>query len=358
MMEQRKISSRERSQRSRPFAMRLARVMANMARDGQTVELAGLISDLVDQGGSDPAETPVAAAVPVPAAAPVSGPNVAAAVPAGTVMPAAVPVSAPAALLPTTAVPAVPFGPEAPASAGWTPVGEAAQAVAEAIGEAAEIPEEAEQSVTGSDCGPEIVALLREILARLSGPAAADGEDNPEGSEAPADADGMTAEAVAEAVMQAVEQAEGADGTDPTETMVAGAVEEALRESAEGLPEETLNPDPLSADEEAEEPVSAIISPEEAEDPDNRTADALRAAMAAFRPILRRMEPAARRQTVAKIAAGLRARDRRRTADRRRTGRPGAYDLIRGGGRGTPDAADAALGERIMARRNANYRRG
>ena len=265
------------------------------------------------------------------------------------------------------------------------PVTEAAPLIAEAVKEAAaaETPEEAgaareseagepraeesETAVKAADCGTEIVALLRQILERL--PGAADGD--PESEETGPDPSGPvsdeedplsgTVEAVVEAVTRAVETA--APDADPLEALVAEAAREAVEGTAEeepagelpgDLPEEVLLPDVDPAD-----LISSVIAPEQADcaTPSARTADAVRAAMKTFRPILKRMEPEARRRAVAKIAAGLKAQDRLRAAARKASGAKDAYALLRGAASPSREDVTRALGEKIMTRRNANYQR-
>ena len=167
--------------------------------------------------------------------------------------------------------------------------------------------------------------------------------------------------AAGENVAEAVEAAVNDPAQDPVEAMVAEVVEEALQEEPiealagiEEAVEATLaEPDVLD-----EEAVSGLIEPSEAGDAArgsdrDRTADALRSALSAFRPALKQMAPAARRQAVKKIAAGMRAGDRKRG---NASAGADSYALLKSG---VPRGgnAGAELGKRIMEKRNANMRR-
>lgn len=287
-----------------------ARMMARMAKDGDVEGLAELITEMMDD--------PTAGAAP---AAPVGDPVVEAVVSAvAENIDPAVDEEIPA---PVAEAPAAPVVVEAP-----------------------------ENQPVLVDCGPEILAALNRIVELLS---ARDADcDNPvpqdcdpvRQDEAPAEAvaapvaetAALTAEAVAGAVAEAIEAA------DP-------AAPSADEDPVEALVEEIL--EPATAAEEAEQIVSAVLEPE-ALDEDNpeQAADALRSALAAFRPQLMRMSPKER----AKFNADVAARMRRLTARASKDGKPNPYAALRRASARRPEP-DATLGQRIMAARNANLRR-
>lgn len=201
------------------------------------------------------------------------------------------------------------IGPEA------EPVEEAAEAVAEAVAEAAE--PEGTPAVENAET---VIAIdeesLNGILSRLDRiitlltPAAAD--ENPE--------------EIAEAIEEAIEAA-----ADPMGEEVSAAMEEIL------------------------EPVSSVILEEEEDGEDPlpealRTDDALRAALAAVRPVLARMPKKARRKMAGDIAARLRST---RASGRGTTGTDAYAALASARRRTAPASAD--LGRKIMEKRNANY---
>ncbi len=307
-------------------AKHMARLMARMARDGETEELAEMISELVEPD--------------------------------------------------TAVVAALPTEEEKPAEAAAEAVAEAVAEVVEAAAETAELSAESAAEpapvLPAQDCA-EIISLLRQILTVLSGPAAADEDPAAEAGETPAEtvpaaaaeaAAEATVEAVVEAVTQAVEAAENAADedlpADPMESLVAEAVQEAVEGAAEEAAAEAVQAvlEPISGDGDPEDPISSVLeSDQDCNPPSDRTADALRAAMSAFRPILKQMAPAARRQAVSRIAANLKAQDRRRTAARKAAGGQDAYALLRGAAARTAIKNPQALGERIMASRNVNYRK-
>ena len=290
------------------YARRTARLMAMMARDGETEELAEMIAEMVEPEASE------AAAVAEPAE------EIAEVVEAVL---------------------------EEPADAGEPEdaAGEAPVAVA--------VPENHEITI---DCGEEIVGLLRQILGLLT-----PGTDCNSGSVGSGEKDEEPAVATGENVAEAVEAAVNDPAQDPVEAMVAEVVEEALQEEPiealagieEAVEAALAEPDLLD-----EETVSGLIEPSEAGDAArgsdrDRTADALRSALSAFRPALKQMAPAARRQAVKKIAAGMRAGDRKRG---NASAGADSYALLKSG---VPRGgnAGAELGKRIMEKRNANMRR-
>ena len=82
-------------------------------------------------------------------------------------------------------------------------------------------------------------------------------------------------------------------------------------------------------------------------DPD-AARDALRAALATFRPVLKRMTPRERQRFNADVAARMKALSRKQ-------GKANAYAALRKAG--AHDAAGRSLGQKIMESRNANLRR-
>ncbi|MBQ6400517.1 MAG: hypothetical protein IJI21_10440, partial [Clostridia bacterium] len=98
----------------------------------------------------------------------------------------------------------------------------------------------------------------------------------------------------------------------------------------------------------AENPVNPDEDDPEAAENAARTADALRTALAAFRPQLQRMSPRDRQRFNADVAARMRKLTARSGKDRN------PYAAIRGATARPRD--DRALGQRIMAARNVNRR--
>ena len=267
---------------------KLARVLARMARDGETEEVAEILEEILDP-----------AAVSLAPEGGKSGP------------------------LP--GVPAV--APEAPV--------------------VVEAPEDQPVLV---DCGPEILEALNRIISLLSGPAAEGAGALPSADEGP---EAAGTEPLADPAAEAVAQA------------AAGALVEAVAEAAEAvLPGGDTEEDPVDAlvaeiletgaeDETAEETesVSGLLEPETDEDPEDpevRTGDALRAALAVFRPQLRRMSPQARRRFNADVAARMRSLNR--PASGARSGYAALCPVA------AHDRSAQSLGQRIMASRNANLR--
>ena len=271
---------------------KLARVLARMARDGETEEVAEILEEILD---------PAAASL-----APEGGES--------------------------GPLPGMP-------------------ALAAAVPEAPVVVEAPENQPVLVDCGPEILEALNRIVSLLSAPAAAEEAgampSADEGSEA-AGAEPLTdpaAEAVAQAaagtLAEAVaEAAEAAlPGGDAEEDPVDALVAEILETGA--------------GDESAEEAesVSGLLEPETDEDPEDpeiRTGDALRAALSVFRPQLRRMSPQARRRFNADVAA------RMRSLNRPAPGARSAYAALCPAA--ARDRSAQSLGQRIMASRNANLR--
>ena len=137
-------------------------------------------------------------------------------------------------------------------------------------------------------------------------------------------------EEIAEAIEEAVEAAEQAE--DPAAGEVSAAMEEIL------------------------DPVASVILESETDEEERelpevlRTGDALRAALAAVRPVLARMPRNVRQRMAGDIAANL-----RRARGRGTTGAD-AYAALASARRRTAPAS-AELGKKIMASRNSNYKR-
>ena len=161
-----------------------------------------------------------------------------------------------------------------------------------------------------------VLSRLDQIVALLT-PAAAD----------------ETPEEIDEIIEEAVEAA--AEAADPMTEEVSAAMEEILDPVASVVLEEGENG-------EEEDPLPEIL----------RTDDALRAALAAVRPVLARMPKNARRKMAGDIAARL----RRTRVPGRGTTEEDAYAALASARRRTAPAS-ADLGRRIMEKRNANYRR-
>lgn len=335
-----RAADRRRTHRD-PYALRTARLMARMARDGDTAELAEMIAEMVTV---EPPEEPVLVAE----------------------------------------------------TAGATgEIAESVEQVLQAAEEAAEeagtpdpvavaVPENHEITI---DCGEEILSLLNRILSLLEGSGAGEAAGvspvqpdcggqvnrprndcntpNPVSEEARAhrarNDEEAPAEALAEAVAEAVVAAAGEETTpeDPVEALVAEAVEEAVNT----LPEEGALGEVLAANGNPEEKViSALLNQEEDEETDLEkaaiTADSLRAAMATFRPILKSMNPQARQKAVRKIADSLKAGSKK-SNPQVGYGPKGpildAYSLLKGAPRPRPNQVDSSLGEKIMKNRNANF---
>ena len=334
------------TERSQPMkknkSMWRARMMARMAKDGDVEGLAELITEMMD----DPVAEAVSAAPATPAApaAPVGDPVVESVVSAvaENIDPSA-DAEVPAAFAVPMSVPAAASG-TAPAAAPAAPASEAPAAPV--------VVEAPENQPVLVDCGPEILAALNRIVELLSArgtdcndPAPQDcdpvrQDEAPAGAvaETVAETAALTAEAVAGAVAEAIEAA------DP-------AAPSADEDPVEALVEEIL--EPATAAEEAEQIVSAVLEPETLdEDNPEQAADALRSALAAFRPQLIRMSPKER----AKFNADVAARMRRLTARASKDGKPNPYAALRRASARRPEP-DATLGQRIMAARNANLRR-
>ena len=321
----------DHSERSNPMKKKSlwrAKLMARMAKDGDVDGLAEIITEMMEE--------------PAPAAAVV-------AVPADPVLPAGDPlVSAVASavaenLEPTLADEETPAEPAAPVVV-ETPV---------------------EQPVL-IDCGPQILEALNQIIALLSAPAADCGtaprstdEDPSAVTEAVAEtAAEELAENVAAAAVEALAETvapelASEDEDDPVEELVAEILET-------GDPADPADP----ASDEEEEILSSILDPAaadegdpEGENPEEETAaadsaNAIRAAMAPFRAQLKRMSPKQRQRFNADVAARMKKLSRKHQA---KSSRPNAYAALRRAA--VIDGSGRALGQKIMASRNANFRR-
>ena len=191
-------------------------------------------------------------------------------------------------------------------------IGPETEETAETAEEAAPAVENAETVIAVDEEAAlgEIVSRLDQIIALLT----------------PSAADADPAEEIAEAVEEVIEAA-GAE--DPAAAEVSAVMEEML------------------------DPVAPVIpDPEEEEElPETlQTGDALRAALAAVRPVLARMPRRERQKMAGDIAARI-----RRTGSRGITGTD-AYAALASAARRTAPAY-AELGRRIMEQRNASYRR-
>ena len=224
-------------------------------------------------------------------------------------------------------------------------------ALAAAVPEAPVVVEAPADQPVLVDCGPEILEALNRIVSLLSGTAAAKGAGAlPSADKGP---EAAVAEPLTDPAAEAVAQA------------AAGALAEAVAEAAEAaLPGGDAEEDPVdtlvaeiletgAGDESSEEAesVSGLLeseTDEDPEDPEIRTGDALRAALSVFRPQLRRMSPQARRRFNADVAA------RMRSLNRPAPGARSAYAALCPAA--ARDRSVQSLGQRIMARRNANLR--
>ena len=216
---------------------------------------------------------------------------------------------------------------ETPAEAVAEAAAEAVEAVEEAVEAAAEEPAAEAPAVVEAGSDEDNLAGIIQRLDKLielltPAPAAAD--------EA---AEEISTEEVAEIVEEAVEAAEAAEA----ETTADPEAEEVAE-----LVEAILNPEASVTLEDAE-------SGEECGDPEPIGNDALRAALSTAGPALARMSREQRRKACADIAARVKAA--------RRKGSNRGYDTAsQGKGRKEPEVSYAALGKRIMAARNPNYR--
>ncbi len=299
----------QRVNRGQMYARRTARLMARMARDGETEELAEMIAEMMEpevvsgETVSDPAEE----------------------------------------------------------------VAEAVEEIMEAEGSGAEAPAAVagpENSAGFAGCGEQIVALLQQILMILQ-PAADCGSSCGKGNsqdEDPEDHDESEASAVETLAKVVAEAVIGGDpaqaAVDPVESMVQEVMEEIVPEEpvdVETVVGEVLE-SVMSGTESGESgPVSMVMEPEDPEEKDV-TKDALRKAIATFQPVLKGMEPAARREAVSKIAARFRGTDLKRPATSGR-GAMDTYGMLRNLSKRPEGAGDADLGRRIMEKRNANLRK-
>ena len=335
-----------------------AKLMARMAKDGDVDGLAELITETMEEPAA------VLAAVPAEAALPAGDPlvNAVASAVAENLEPAAdeeviaVPAAVPAAAVPASApaAPAVvlPVNAAAPAAVPESPV------VVEAPGDQPVI----------VDCVPQILEALRQIISLLSGPVADCNTEVPAEDEEPTAAAQAVAEtaveqmaqnvaaAAVEAMAETVDPAlasgddlEGAAPADPVEALVAEILDS----------EDPAQTDPDAPVTDEEEILSSILEPVEGEDEDGedpeaaaKAADALRTALASFRPQLKRMTPKQRQRFNADVAARMKRLTRRQQA---RNGRPNAYAALRKAA--VHDSSARSLGQKIMASRNANLRR-
>ena len=215
----------------------------------------------------------------------------------------------------------------------------------------------AEEPLT-ADCGPEILAALREIAALLSGIAesvlpdgACAGRTEDETPAAETEAAEKTAAAVITSET-AVSEEPAVSAEDPESTEDESEKENASEDPLEELVAEILESsvsEPAESGTSPEEAILSSILEEEIsdEDPDERAADALRAALAAFRPQLRRMAPKDRQRFNADVAARMKRLSRGRAGN--------AYAALSGAA--ARDQNAGTLGRKIMENRNVNYRK-
>ena len=381
----------ERSDSMKKKSLWRAKMMARMARDGDVEGLAELITETMEN--MDPAAvTPDSESGTVPAVQPLGAvPARFAGEPLGPVP--AQPAGEPLVTAVVTAV-AENLEPEKGPAANGTLPGIAAAMTAAARETKGTVPGVSSSGETEgtvplvshglaptinpnniADCGPEILNALREIITLLTAklptgaPGSATDEDNdtpaPEGAAPAAEAIVAVATettpstpatespdpalpsspAPAEALEAAAEAAvAAAEAAGPLETLVA----EILEEDEDPAPETETHSD-AESDEDPEAIYSRILEPEQ-EDPEDqaRTADAMRAALATFRPQLRRMTPAQRRRFTVEMAG------RMKKLNDSPAGKSVYAALSKGSGR---DGNPRDLGQRIMARRNANLRK-
>ena len=349
----------ERSSMMKKKSLWRAKLMARMAKDGDVDGLAELITETMEEPAA------VLAAVPAEAALPAGDPlvNAVASAVAENLEPAADEdvTAVPAAAVPAAAVPA--SAPAAPAVV--LPVNAAAPA---AVPESPVVVETPGDQPVVVDCGPQILEALRQIISLLSGPEADCNTEVPTEDEDPS----ATAQAVAETAVEQMAQnvaaaaveamAETVDpalasGDDLEGAAPADPVEELVAEILDSEDPAQTAPDAPLTDE--EEILSSILEPVEGEDEDGedpesaaKAADALRTALASFRPQLKRMTPKQRQRFNADVAARMKRLTRRQQA---RNGRPNAYAALRKAA--VHDSSARSLGQKIMASRNANLRK-
>ena len=216
---------------------------------------------------------------------------------------------------------------------------EAIEALAEAVEEIVENPSGA----------PETVVIAAETAAEAPEEPAAETEETPTGT---ADSDVLSAilERLDQLIALLTPASPAADGEpDPLAEQVAEIVEEAVEaaETAGASPEDAA----ALVEEIADPAASAVLEQESDADGDEdgplcrETGDALRAALQAVRPALKRMSRSERVRACADIAARL-----------KKAGMDsGAYAGLMAAGYRRP-ANPADLGKQIMASRNPNYK--
>lgn len=293
-----------------------AKLMARMARDGDVEGLAEIITEMMEEP------------------APVMAVN---SVPADPVLPAGDPL--------VNAVASAVAENLEPVTDEEIPTAEAAPVVVETP---------VEQPVV-IDCGAEILEALQKIISLLSGPVS---DCGPEAKTSDEDLPAVTEAVVETKAEELAENVAAAAAEAMAETLEPELASDGDEESAdpvEALVAEILDSDEPQEEAPGEEILSGILEPEEAVDEDDpealeKAADALRAAVAAFRPQLKRMTPKQRQRFNADVAARM-----KRLSRKQKAGKPGAYAALRQSA--ARDREARSLGERIMAQRNANLRK-
>ena len=209
------------------------------------------------------------------------------------------------------------------------------------------------------DCGPEILAALQRIIELLGGNAVDCGNTEKQTDEDPdaiessvgvaaaeaAEAVAETVEATAEAVAQTVAEAMGMESVGEDPLTDDDPIEEMIQEILEG----TAEPEEAGP----EEILSTILEPEEEadEDPEKKVSeqatDLLRAALSTFTPQIRKMSQDERTAFNASVSEKMRSLARKNKGKN-------AYAALRDAV--ARDHSGRALGEKIMKERNANRR--
>ena len=215
--------------------------------------------------------------------------------------------------------------PDTPAEAAAEVAAEVAEAAAPAAEPVVVEAPEAREITIDEDTVAGIIERLDRLITLLT-PAAPAADEDPEASEA---------EEIAELVEEVVEAAVAGEGA-------AGPAEEAAEGIGEII-ESVLTSGPSVTLEDPESDADP-----DCDDPSPFSEDSIRVVMKAIGPALARLPRKLRRKTASDLAAGIRAARRKYAGN-------GHASLL--APRAQKDSADVykALGERIMASRNANY---